>query len=77
MKQLKAKLQTGKKYFNSFPDKGLEYRIYKEPLQLNNKKANNLILKRVKYFNKPFKEVISMWKDAQHYYSFRNSILKR
>lgn len=55
------KPQTGRKYWQNIPDKGLVPKTYKELLEFNNKKTNNLIYKWAKDMDRCFtKEVIQM-----------------
>ena len=56
-------MQEGIKVASHISDKGIVSRVYKRLLQLNNKKTNDLILKREKkYFNidKPMRQKIHM-----------------
>ena len=56
-------MQEGIKVASHISDEGIVSRVYKRLLQLNNKKTNDLILKREKkYFNidKPMRQKIHM-----------------
>ena len=65
-------MQEGIKVASHISDKGIVSRVYKRLLQLNNKKTNDLILKREKkYFNidKPMRQK-NTHEEAQHHHSF-------